>query len=37
MSSLLDIASIYKFPIRSNEFVLAFPQADIDVDVFMEP
>ena len=33
---LLDIASIHKFPSRSIDFVLAFPQAELDVDVFMD-
>jgi len=34
--ALLAIASIHKLPSRSIDFVLAFPQADLDVDVFME-
>ena len=34
--SLLAIASIHEFPSRSIGFVLAFPQADIDVGVFIE-
>ena len=34
--SLLDTASIYRFPIRSIDFVLVFSQGDLDVDVFME-
>ena len=33
---LLDIASIHEFTIRSIDFVLAFLQYDLDVDVFME-
>ena len=32
---LLAIASIHEFPSISIEFVLAFNQADLDVDVFM--
>ena len=34
--SLLAISSIHAFPIRSINFVLAFPQYNIDVDVFMD-
>ena len=34
--SLLAIASIREFPIRSIDSVLAFPQYDLDVGVFME-
>ena len=34
--SLLAIASIHEFPSRSIDFVLAFPQADLDVDIFIE-
>ena len=34
--SLLDIASIHAFPSRSIDFVPAFPQYELDVDVFME-
>ena len=33
---ILAISIICEVPIRSIEFVLAFPQADLDVDVFME-
>ena len=35
MRSILAMESIYSLPSRSIEFVLAFTQADIDVDVFM--
>ena len=35
-SSILSIASIHEFPTRSIYFVLSFPQADLDVNVFME-
>ena len=34
--SLLYIASIHKFTSRSIEFVLDFPQAGLNVDVFMD-
>ena len=34
--TLLAISSIHGLPSRSIDFVLAFPQADFDVDVFME-
>ena len=34
--SLLAIASIHEFPSRSIDFVLAFPQFDVGVEVFME-
>ena len=34
--SLLAIESIHKFPSISINFVLAFPQYDLDVDVFIE-
>ena len=33
--SLLENSSIHEFPIRSIDFVLAFNQADLDVDFFM--
>ena len=36
MMSLLAIASIHEFPSRSIVFALAFPQFDLDVNVFME-
>ena len=36
MRSLLAIASIPELPIKSIDFVLAFPQYELDVDVFME-
>ena len=36
MSSLLPIASIHELASRSIDFVLAFPQAEPDVDVFMD-
>ena len=35
--SLLAIASVYEFPSRSIEFLLAFTQAYLDVDVFVDP
>ena len=34
--SLLAIASVYGFPSRSIEFLLAFTQDDLDVDVFVD-
>ena len=34
--SLLAISSIHEFPNRSTDFVLAFTQYDIDVDLFMD-
>ena len=34
--ALLTIAQIHRLPTRSVDFVLAFPQADIKEDVFME-
>ena len=34
--SLLAIASISEFPIISIEFVISFPEDDLDVDVFMD-
>ena len=34
--SLLAIASIHEFPSRSIDFVLAFPQAVLDMDILME-
>ena len=33
---LLSIASIHEFPSIPIDFVLAFPQADLDLDVFIE-
>ena len=36
LRSLSPISSIHEFPIRSIDFLLAFPQADLDVDVLME-
>ena len=33
--SLLSIASIHEMPSISIDFSLAFPQTDIDVDVFV--
>ena len=33
---LLAIASIHNLPSQLIDFVLAFPQADLDVDVYME-
>ena len=33
--TLLAIASIHEFPSRSIDFVLAYPQYDLDVDVFL--
>ena len=35
MSTLLDIKSIHEFTSRFIDFVLLFPQADLDVDVFV--
>ena len=32
---MLAISSIYELPIISIDFVIAFPQDDLDVDVFM--
>ena len=34
--SILDTASIHEFTSKSIDFVLAFSEADIDVDVFMD-
>ena len=36
LTSLLAIESTNKLPSRSIDFVLAFPQADLDVDFLME-
>ena len=36
VSSLLAISSIYGLPSISIEFLFAFPQYDLNVDVFME-
>ena len=33
---LLVIALIHDLPMRSVDFVLAFPQADLDVPIYME-
>ena len=33
---LLETSIIHELPTRSTDFVLAFPQADLDVDVYME-
>ena len=33
--SLLAIASKYELPSKSIDFVLSFPQSDLDVDVLM--
>ena len=33
---MLIISIIHDLPVRSVDFVLAFPQADLDVPVFME-
>ena len=35
MRSLLAIESLHKFPSISIDFLLAFPQSDLDVDFFM--
>ena len=35
LRSLYAIEIIHEFPSISIEFVLAFPQSDLDVDVFM--
>ena len=32
---LLSIAKIYKLDSKAIDFVLAFPQADLDVDIWM--
>ena len=34
--SLLSIGSIHEFPSISIYFVLSFPQADLDLDLFVE-
>ena len=34
--SILDTASIHEFTSKSIDFVLAFSEADLDVDVFMD-
>ena len=34
--SLLAIESTHELSIRSNDFVLALSQSDLDLDVFME-
>jgi hypothetical protein len=34
--ALLAISTIHNLPTKSIDFVLAFPQADLDTDVFME-
>ena len=34
--SLLDKSSIHKFTITPIDFVLDFPQADLDIYVFMD-
>ena len=36
MRSILAIASIHAFPRRSIEFVLSFPQSNLDMYVFMD-
>ena len=36
MRSLLAIASIHEFPIRSINFIPAFTLSDLDVDVFTD-
>ena len=36
VGSILAIASIHEFPTRSMDLVLAFPQSELDVDVFMD-
>ena len=36
MRSLLAIASIHELPRRSIDSVPTFPQADLDVDVFVD-
>ena len=36
ISSLLDIEIIHELQSRSIEFVLTFPQDDLDADVFMD-
>ena len=36
VSSLLPTKNIHEFPSISIDFVLAFPQADLDVDTFMD-
>ena len=33
---LLDLCNIHKLESKSIDFVLAFPQADLDVDIWME-
>ena len=34
--SLLAISSIHESPSRSIDFVIAFPQPNLDVDIFMD-
>ena len=34
--SILDIASIYEFPIRLIDIVIEFSQSDLDANVFMD-
>lgn len=34
--TLLVLSQLYDLETRSIDFVLAFPQADLDVDVYME-
>ena len=34
--SILSIENIHEFPSRSIDYVLSFPQADLDVDVFVD-
>jgi hypothetical protein len=34
--TLLTIASIHNLPYKCIDFVLAFPQAKLDIDIFME-
>eukprot|EP00957_Ditylum_brightwellii_P143180 10909756-Ditylum_brightwellii.AAC.1 len=34
--ALLTVAAIHNLLTKCTDFVLAFPQADLDVDVFME-
>ena len=36
VSYLLDISSIHELPSISINFVLAFPQAELDVDVLVD-
>ena len=34
--TLIEVASIHELHVRSIDFVISFPQAELDIDIFTE-